>query len=102
MQFNRQKVETKNGDTVAMIYLENLESNGICIKIGVIRAHIVLDQKPVLIHVYDYYDTCKFAFKIFNCYVCFATFPQCFSPLYKLAKNWNLRFFEFYGEIHQS
>jgi hypothetical protein len=27
---------------------------------------------------------------------------QCFSSLYKLAKNRNLRFFEFYGEIHQS
>ncbi len=43
-----------------MIYLENLESNGISIKIGIIRAHIVLDQKPVLVQVYDYYDTGKF------------------------------------------
>ncbi len=37
--------------------------------------------------------------KLFSCY---QPHTQCFSPLYKLAKNRNLRFFEFYGEIHQS
>ncbi len=45
---------------MAVIYFDNLGSNMTSIKIGIIRAHIVLDQKPVLVQVYDYYDTGKF------------------------------------------
>jgi hypothetical protein len=45
---------------VAIVYFDCLESDLTSINIGVIRAHIVLDQKPVLVQVYDYYDTGKF------------------------------------------
>ncbi len=43
---------TRNGDTVAVIYFDNLGTTTTSIKIGVIQAHIVMDRKPLLVHVY--------------------------------------------------
>lgn len=50
------KVETKNGDTVAMIYFDNLTENEICLTIDGYRTHKVAHQKPASIIIYDYYD----------------------------------------------
>lgn len=58
---NVKKVETKNGETVIVLYFDNLVANEpICPIFDAFRAHTVTEQKPVPIVVYDYYDSCKF------------------------------------------
>jgi hypothetical protein len=42
-----------------VVYFDNLDAEKISIKIGILRAFDVSDQKPVCIKVYDYYDTSK-------------------------------------------
>lgn len=57
---NVKKVETKDGDTVIVLYFDNLKVNEpICPLVEAFRAHIVAEQRPVPIVVYDYYDSCK-------------------------------------------
>lgn len=57
---NVKKVETKDGDTVIVLYFDNLKvAEPICPLVEAYRAHIVAEQKPVPIIVYDYYDSCK-------------------------------------------
>lgn len=50
------KVETKNDDTLAIIYFDHLSKEPISLKINGFRNHLVSEQKPVPIVVYDYYD----------------------------------------------
>lgn len=54
------KVETKNCDTVAVIYFDHLTSNELPLKLDAFRNHVVSEQKPVPIIVYDYYDNCMY------------------------------------------
>lgn len=57
---NVKKVETKDGDTVIVLYFDHLKvDEPICPLVEAYRAHIVAEQKPVPIVVYDYYDSCK-------------------------------------------
>lgn len=53
------KVETKKGDTVIIIYFDNLDATELCVTIDAVRVFKVADQKAVPVSVYDYYDTCK-------------------------------------------
>lgn len=60
--YNIKKIETKNADTMYVVYFDNLEATKIvCPIIDAFRAHKVIQQKPVSISVYDYYDSGKFA-----------------------------------------
>lgn len=53
------RIETKSGDTVAIIYLDHLTSDPITLKIDDFREHLVEEQKPASILIYDYYDNGK-------------------------------------------
>lgn len=53
------KVETKNDDTLAVIYFDHLSKDAVSLKLNAFRNHMVTEQKPVPIVVYDYYDSGK-------------------------------------------
>lgn len=54
-------VETKEGETVAVIYFEHLLPHmEHCVEIQGYRSHKVAENKPVPVRVYDYYDSCKY------------------------------------------
>lgn len=53
------RIETKNGDTVAIIYFDHLTTEPITLKIDGFREHLVEEQKPASISIYDYYDNGK-------------------------------------------
>lgn len=56
------KIETKNGNTVVVIYLDNVGATEICLQLIAYRMCQVADEKPVSVQVYDYYDNseCNF------------------------------------------
>lgn len=57
---NVKKVELKNGETVVVIYFDNLITNRTtCSLIDAFRMQKVLNQRPVPIVVYDYYESGK-------------------------------------------
>jgi len=65
--FALQLVETKNGDSVVVIYFENLAKNEEkCIRIEAYRTHAVANQKPSSVVLYDYYDTNKKATEYYS------------------------------------
>lgn len=53
------RVETKNGHTVAIIYLDHLTSKAISFGIDAYRDHEVSEPKPASVIIYDYYDNGK-------------------------------------------
>nr|XP_036668628.1 alpha-2-macroglobulin [Drosophila suzukii] len=60
-------VETKNGDSVVVVYFENLsKSQSKCIPIEAYRTHAVANQKPSSVILYDYYDTNKKATEYYS------------------------------------
>lgn len=50
------KIETKNSNTVVVIYLDNVGATKICLRIIAYRICQIADQKPVAVQVYDYYN----------------------------------------------
>lgn len=52
-------VETKNQDTVMVIYFDSLSRKELCPTVDAFRTHKVAQQRPVAVTVYDYYDSCK-------------------------------------------
>lgn len=55
------RVETKNGDTVFVLYFDNLSANEpVCPVFEAYRRHKIAEQKPVPVLIYDYYDSCKY------------------------------------------
>lgn len=50
------RVETKNGNTLAVIYLDHLTSEVTSFKIDAFRDQEVSERKPSSIVIYDYYD----------------------------------------------
>lgn len=56
---NVKKVETKDGDSVVVIYFDHLGRKEICPTLDAFRTHKVANQKPVPVIIYDYYDNCK-------------------------------------------
>lgn len=59
------KVETKDADTVIVLYFDYLEAKELCPTINAYRTHKVANQKPVAVKVYDYYDDSKLKRTIF-------------------------------------
>ena len=53
------RTETKNGDTVAVIYFDNLTKDRLNFMVSAIRTHEVSEQQPASILIYDYYDNGK-------------------------------------------
>lgn len=53
------RIETKNSETVGIIYFDHLSSETITLTIDGFREHLVDEQKPSTIAIYDYYDNCK-------------------------------------------
>lgn len=54
------KVETKKGNTVIVVYLDNLSSTSeLCLQVVAYRLCQVAGQKPVAVTVQDYYRTGK-------------------------------------------
>lgn len=50
------RVETKNGNTVAVVYLDHLTNEMISFKIDAFRDQEVTERKPSSVIIYDYYD----------------------------------------------
>lgn len=57
--FHLQKVETKEGETVVVIYFDDVSSKSLCPVVKAYRTHSVAKQKPAPVIIYDYYDSCK-------------------------------------------
>lgn len=51
------RVETKNGDTILVIYFDNLDRKERCPTMTAFRTHKVAEQKPAAVMVYDYYNS---------------------------------------------
>ncbi|XP_037050047.1 CD109 antigen-like [Bradysia coprophila] len=60
------KVETRNGDTIVVVYIDKLRSEALCFVIDGYRTSKVANQKPSPIIIYDYYDTSKKATKFYQ------------------------------------
>jgi len=59
---NVKKVETKNGDTVFVVYFDSLKvDKEECLSFNGYQLYKVAEQKPVPIRVYDYYDSYRVA-----------------------------------------
>lgn len=58
------RIETKHGDTVAVLYFDHLTAESVALKIDGFREHIVEEQKPASIVIYDYYDNGNLFIKI--------------------------------------
>lgn len=54
------KVETKNGDTVVVIYFGSLSEKEVRVTIIGFQRHKVEEPKPASIVLYDYYDSCQY------------------------------------------
>ncbi|XP_046675493.1 CD109 antigen-like isoform X2 [Homalodisca vitripennis] len=53
---NVKRVETKDGDSVVMLYFDKMTREEYCPTVKAYRTHKVAKQKPVPVTVYDYYD----------------------------------------------
>lgn len=51
------KVETKKGNTIIVVYLDNLSTTEVCLQVVAYRVCQVAGQKPVAVTVQDYYRT---------------------------------------------
>lgn len=52
-------IETKNSNTVVVIYLDSVGSRQICLKLIAYRICRIADSKPVAVQVYDYYNNIR-------------------------------------------
>lgn len=57
---NVKKVETKDGDTVVVVYFDHIGRKELCPTLDAFRTHKVAMQKPAVVTLYDYYDNCKY------------------------------------------
>lgn len=62
---NVKKIETKNGNTVVVIYLDSVSQTQICLQVTAYRTCQVADEKPVSVQVYDYYNNGKYKIRYF-------------------------------------
>lgn len=56
---NVKRVETKDGDTVVVLYFDKMTRQEYCPTISAYRTHKVAMQKPVPVSIYDYYDSSR-------------------------------------------
>lgn len=50
------RIDTKNAETVAIVYFDHLTAEPITLKVDGFREHFIDGQKPAPIVIYDYYD----------------------------------------------
>ncbi|CRL02685.1 CLUMA_CG015756, isoform A [Clunio marinus] len=60
------KVETKDEETVVVVYFDNLSDKMICPEFKAYRVHSVAKQKPAPVIIYDYYDNSRRATNFYN------------------------------------
>jgi len=60
INFIQQRIETKNGNTLANVYFDYLKNQTQCLSVVCTKVFNVADQKPASIVVYDYYSNGKF------------------------------------------
>ncbi|XP_011686942.1 PREDICTED: CD109 antigen-like isoform X7 [Wasmannia auropunctata] len=53
------RVETKNGDTMVVLYFDKMVKQEYCPTVSAFRTHKVAKQKPVPVSIYDYYDSSR-------------------------------------------
>ncbi|XP_044019727.1 CD109 antigen-like isoform X2 [Aphidius gifuensis] len=53
------RVETKNGDTMVVLYFDKMVTAEYCPTLSAFRTHKVAKQKPVPVTIYDYYDSSR-------------------------------------------
>ncbi|XP_014472781.1 PREDICTED: CD109 antigen-like isoform X2 [Dinoponera quadriceps] len=53
------RVETKNGDTMVVLYFDKMIQQEYCPTVSAFRVHKVAKQKPVPVSIYDYYDSSR-------------------------------------------
>ncbi|XP_055917646.1 CD109 antigen isoform X5 [Eupeodes corollae] len=53
------RVDTKNADSMVIVYSDGITSEQLCVPIDAIKSHAVAKQKPSPVSVYDYYDNNK-------------------------------------------
>ncbi|XP_034936868.1 CD109 antigen-like isoform X2 [Chelonus insularis] len=56
---NVKRVETKNGNTMVVLYFDKMVKKEYCPTISAYRTHKVAEQKPVPVSIYDYYDSSR-------------------------------------------
>ncbi|XP_017758263.1 PREDICTED: CD109 antigen-like isoform X2 [Eufriesea mexicana] len=56
---NVKRVETKNEDTVVILYFDEMNRQEYCPTVSAFRTHKVAKQKPVPVTIYDYYDSSR-------------------------------------------
>ncbi|XP_078044260.1 thioester-containing protein 1 allele R1 isoform X2 [Augochlora pura] len=56
---NVKRVETKDGDTVVILYFDKMDRREYCPTVSAFRTHKVAKQKPVPVTIYDYYDSSR-------------------------------------------
>lgn len=54
-----QRVETKDGETVVVVYFDDIDTDKLKLDFKAVRSHKVAELKPAPILIYDYYDNCK-------------------------------------------
>lgn len=55
---NVKKVETKDDDSVVVVYFDHLERREVCPTLDAFRTQRVANQIPAAVTLYDYYDNC--------------------------------------------
>ncbi|XP_011643182.1 CD109 antigen-like [Pogonomyrmex barbatus] len=53
------RVETRNGDTMVVLYFDKMVKQEYCPTVSAFRTHKVAKQKPVPVSIYDYYDSSR-------------------------------------------
>ncbi|XP_066596179.1 CD109 antigen-like isoform X2 [Prorops nasuta] len=56
---NVKRVETRNGDTMVVLYFDKMVRQEYCPTVSAFRTHKVVKQKPVPVSIYDYYDSSR-------------------------------------------
>lgn len=54
------RVDTKNADTVAIVYFDYISVDPLHVVVDGFREHEVAEQKPAAMKIYDYYDDCEY------------------------------------------
>lgn len=60
------RVETKDGDTIVVVYFDDMDKKEICPVFKAYRTHKVAKQKPAPVLIYDYYDNCEYDENLFG------------------------------------
>lgn len=53
------RIETKNSETVGIIYFDHIGTEPITLNVDGYREHDVDRHEAATVHIYDYYDNCK-------------------------------------------